>query len=465
MRDKKAEFAQKLIAQTNAPLKNHFTDFMPTSRKWTNEERYGDWGDLESSTEWVSAQSSWDADEYEANRPGENTFEDNFPVLGGSSQATESVALGAESLAESSSALAEGDADEERVGSAWVAPHLRGPSSKTPASAASDGSTSTIHTGRSSGWVPPHLRCPKKEESEENTLSGSVAVPKGKDKENVASGWIPPHLRGPKHNDQATTSTVDAGSFPKLGGKPTASVAAWTTPKNLFPDAPPAQKPTQQRLEAATSYNPNIQAWLDFDHPDHPQFTHARYWCSYSNAYTCPKVRCGKAFKKPGGLVSHLKGPAHGDKKYTCPYCHKEFASLQAVTAHSESASQRCHIRYTEGYNAYMDQLTSGIVDVAFNAHEDGTHKYETSVAAMKLWGNEETAKRIETERLAEKKQRNEELEQAVGAKEAKEAEEEERVRQAADFQSGLETLRAEHKKTKAANKENAGKNREYEMW
>jgi hypothetical protein len=66
----------------------------------------------------------------------------------------------------------------------------------------------------------------------------------------------------------------------------------------------------------------------------------------------------------------------------------KRFKTLAAVTAHSESSSLRCNIRSTDGYDAYMDQLSGGIIDVDLDRHEDGTLRYKTSEAARKTFGS-----------------------------------------------------------------------------
>lgn len=404
VRDEKAKFAQDLIALTNAPLKNHFTDFMPSTRK-VAANTYG-----------------WD-DVHELPAPtvvDDNKLDEDFPQLGevkaeiAAIAGSENASSQAEARAESNTAYAQSGTGENQAASA------------SP---------------------PPHLRRPKEDEPGANVAESSFIVDyKKKEQDTAAASWTPPHLRRPGQSAStaSTPAVVDPSQFPKPDEKPPASVPAWTTKKDLFPDAPAAQKPSQDQLKEATTLNPNYASWLDVDSPDHPEFSHGRYFCPYTESYMCPKVRCGKAFKKSAGLVSHLRGPAHSDKKYTCPWCHKEFHSFQAVTAHSESASQRCHIRYTEGYRAYMDQLTSGIVDIQAKAHEDGTHKYETTVAAMKRWGDEDkTARWVEEARKKDEAARAEEEKAKQGTD------------RAAAFKAGLASLEAESKNKRAQDREN----------
>lgn len=64
------------------------------------------------------------------------------------------------------------------------------------------------------------------------------------------------------------------------------------------------------------------------------------------------------------------------------------FKTLAAVAAHSESSSLLCNIRNMHGYEAYIDQLTGGMVDVGFDRYEDGTLRYQTSEAARKMFGS-----------------------------------------------------------------------------
>ncbi|KAF4974257.1 hypothetical protein FZEAL_8819 [Fusarium zealandicum] len=154
----------------------------------------------------------------------------------------------------------------------------------------------------------------------------------------------------------------------------------WPKAKNLFPDAPPAQNPTPEQLKEAASPNPRaMHEALDPHHPEHPTFTVDRYYCTYSNRYTCPASGCMKTFKKALGLLAHLKSPAHSATKYRCPYCLRTFVSLSAITQHAESNGVRCRIRETDTYDVYLDQLTAGMVDVSLDRHEDGTVKFEQS--------------------------------------------------------------------------------------
>jgi hypothetical protein len=95
-----------------------------------------------------------------------------------------------------------------------------------------------------------------------------------------------------------------------------------------------------------------------------------------------------KTFKKGMALMSHLRSATgHFGNIFRCPYCQRCFGSLTAVTQHAEASSVRCQIRETDEYNAYLDQLTAGIVDVSINRHADGTPKYETTESSRQNFG------------------------------------------------------------------------------
>ncbi|CAM1507931.1 Fc.00g047790.m01.CDS01 [Cosmosporella sp. VM-42] len=166
---------------------------------------------------------------------------------------------------------------------------------------------------------------------------------------------------------------------------------AWGKQKQLFENAPAARRPTQDQLQAATAPTArSIYDNMDPADPDHPSFNAASCYCKYAEKFLCPKVGCLKVFKTSGGLVGHLRSPAHSGTEYRCPYCLDTFNSLTAITAHAESQGTRCRIRDTENFDIYLDQLTAGIVDVAIGKNEDGTLKYHTTKTAREMFGGKQ---------------------------------------------------------------------------
>jgi uncharacterized C2H2 Zn-finger protein len=181
--------------------------------------------------------------------------------------------------------------------------------------------------------------------------------------------------------------TIEQSQFPSLGESSSTALQRtqdnkennWNKGKNLFPDAPAAQRPTQEQLQQATapSARTTFNLMNDLD-PNHPNFNVARYYSEYTQKFGCRMGRCGKTFKTTKGLIAHLNSEAHSATKYRCPYCLNTFGSLAAITQHVESNSSKCKIRNTEQYNAYMDQLLASMVDVK-EKHADGTVRYEMS--------------------------------------------------------------------------------------
>ncbi|VUC33266.1 unnamed protein product [Clonostachys rosea] len=162
---------------------------------------------------------------------------------------------------------------------------------------------------------------------------------------------------------------------------------AWSETKKPFPNAWPPQKPSPAQLERARAPNERtMHDAMDPDHPSHPRFDASRYYSEFVGKYTCPKLECTKCFKNAKGLTSHLLS-VHGNISYNCPNCFKKFYSLTALTAHVESSSQRCNIREADAYGAYIDQLTAGLVDVSVERYEDGTNQYVTAESAKEKFG------------------------------------------------------------------------------
>lgn len=96
---------------------------------------------------------------------------------------------------------------------------------------------------------------------------------------------LPPHAQNASANAGPLTDNKSATDQDKP--------PAWSQKENLFPKAGPAQRPTQQQLKEATG--PSARQLFeeeDRDHPDHPDFYVARYFCNYAQNYRCPKRGC-----------------------------------------------------------------------------------------------------------------------------------------------------------------------------
>lgn len=100
-------------------------------------------------------------------------------------------------------------------------------------------------------------------------------------------------------NETAQPSKPNANKTPVSGwggdvqDKTEALVAAWSEKKNLFPDAPAASEPDPGQLEQATAPSArSVYESMDPHHPSHPQFNASRYYSELLGKYACPQVGC-----------------------------------------------------------------------------------------------------------------------------------------------------------------------------
>ena len=100
----------------------------------------------------------------------------------------------------------------------------------------------------------------------------------------------------PKLNGQAAAGErQNAAAILDVGkpGKQTEEPGAWAKKENLFPKAPPTQRPPEEQLKQVTGPGARqMHDSLDPDDPDHPNFNATRYFCPYSETFTCPKRGC-----------------------------------------------------------------------------------------------------------------------------------------------------------------------------
>ncbi|KFA79866.1 hypothetical protein S40288_03776 [Stachybotrys chartarum IBT 40288] len=116
---------------------------------------------------------------------------------------------------------------------------------------------------------------------------------------------------------------------------------------------------------------------LDQNDPSHPGFNIANYWHPTTDKYRCPKAGCGKGFPRPRAFMAHLRGPAHSNRSYRCPWCQRSWKSLQAIASHVETSDVRCRLRDSASFGVYIDQLTAGLVEPLSSRHDDGSVKYK----------------------------------------------------------------------------------------
>ncbi|RBR23054.1 uncharacterized protein FIESC28_04049 [Fusarium coffeatum] len=178
-------------------------------------------------------------------------------------------------------------------------------------------------------------------------------------------------------NKENVRENINSGSGPQVNSKGKEKANDWNQGKNLFPDAPAAQKPTQQQLDQATAPNArDAYGLMSIHNPSHPNFNVGRYACQFTGKYNCPVASCTKTFKSGPALLGHLKSEAHSETKYRCPYCLNTFNSLTAIVQHAESNGVKCKIREMDNFRPYLDQLLAGLVDVKTEKNKDGTLQF-----------------------------------------------------------------------------------------
>lgn len=120
----------------------------------------------------------------------------------------------------------------------------------------------------------------------------------------VVSQPDPPKLTGhdfpglpPKPMDLTDQALPRGGAalwpFPNQSKDQPPSKWGTKTAKDLFPNAPAVQRPTQEQLAVARAPNAKAEYLsLDPDDPDNPGFNVGRYYDRFSDKFQCPKLSC-----------------------------------------------------------------------------------------------------------------------------------------------------------------------------
>ncbi|KAF9881116.1 C2H2 finger domain-containing protein [Colletotrichum karsti] len=157
--------------------------------------------------------------------------------------------------------------------------------------------------------------------------------------------------------------------------------------------------PTSSNITTAPS-SPNAtapsasQEVTDIHSPYHNNFNVMNYYNKFTRKFKCPNKSCAKNFGSANALLHHMKSSiSHYNAKLQCPGCLNWFKDASSLTAHSESETNRCQIRYSENYRVFLDQLTGGMADVT-GINQDKTIQYQVSNEAVIKFGNTRHAKK-----------------------------------------------------------------------
>jgi hypothetical protein len=183
-------------------------------------------------------------------------------------------------------------------------------------------------------------------------------------------------------NYKATASTAPLTSWVKSIDQPVAPqpALAWSTKKNLFPNAPPAVAPPADLLERMTmkesEEGSDGQKYCKYD-PNDPSFRAEVFFIQITGKFKCPHKGCTKSFQARSSFIAHLKSPAHLEEalRLKCPQCLRHYDTATALIQHAESQGVRCKIRKQDQYGAYVDEITASTA-ATDGLHEDLTVKY-----------------------------------------------------------------------------------------
>ncbi|KAI3400241.1 hypothetical protein diail_4126 [Diaporthe ilicicola] len=149
-----------------------------------------------------------------------------------------------------------------------------------------------------------------------------------------------------------------------------------------------------QQIAVEHSHNVN----RDTVDPNSPYFDPQKFWHDIYRKYMCPHKTCFKSFKNKAAFVEHLKFSAihkPNGKMLSCPSCQSHFDTIHALTAHVESQSKKCEMRYSLNtntmYRVFLDQLTWGMAEVT-GVHEDFTQKFELREEFKEAYGPKKTS-------------------------------------------------------------------------
>lgn len=117
------------------------------------------------------------------------------------------------------------------------------------------------------------------------------------------SGWGTPGPEAPKEKDfprMPASPNLPPGAStnnPSQQQKTNAWASTSAAAQNLFPNAAPAQAPTDEQLghlraQQTAAVERARGDHTDPDHPDSCYFSAQRYWNMYTKKYKCPRDRC-----------------------------------------------------------------------------------------------------------------------------------------------------------------------------
>ncbi|KAG8158804.1 hypothetical protein KVR01_011247 [Diaporthe batatas] len=198
------------------------------------------------------------------------------------------------------------------------------------------------------------------------------------------------------HGNSDATDLLTGDQVSQLDGA--YDTNAWARKEKLFPESRPAQRPTQEQLQALKAGNQGAVERVrgqDIIDPNSPFFNPQQCWNELLQKYKCPhKAVCQKAFNTMTALMQHLRSANHSGTKFSCPCCKDRFNFLYALAAHVESPSRKCSINSEfdeqDMYRIFLDQLTLGMVECG-GIFDDNTQEFKLDDKFKGLYEPQET--------------------------------------------------------------------------
>ncbi|KAI1102386.1 hypothetical protein F4804DRAFT_343253 [Jackrogersella minutella] len=165
---------------------------------------------------------------------------------------------------------------------------------------------------------------------------------------------------------------------------------AWGQKKKLFPEKendgaiPPPPSLLEEMSGPSLSSQPTEGRILD---PNHPEFNVAVFYNPILETYKCPHKSCKSKFKRPRGLIDHLRSSAHSGNAFDCLGCNSTFTSVAAWVQHVETVSlSKCRVRASpEIYGYALNKITDGALDVDTL---NGLPSDEVKVKVVEQWAS-----------------------------------------------------------------------------
>lgn len=84
-------------------------------------------------------------------------------------------------------------------------------------------------------------------------------------------------------------------------------------------------------------------------------------------------------------IQQHLSSGIHTGDGHRCVGCLKLFKTPTALTAHMESASERCHVRESRDFGNALSLVSGGFLGVN-GRHADGSIKIDSPEVPTPIW-------------------------------------------------------------------------------